>query len=54
MPTRVNVSKSPALLRKTLWGRLLVGLVGPLTASALPAGGQNSRLDWTQSEFSGC
>jgi len=53
MPTRVNVSKSPALLRKTLWGSLLVGLMGPLTASALPVGGQNSRIDWTQSEFSG-
>jgi metalloprotease StcE-like protein len=37
MATRVNLSKS---LRKMLWGRsLLVGLMGPLTASALPAAG---------------
>jgi hypothetical protein len=51
MSTRVNLSKS---LRKTLWGSsLLVGLMGPLTASALPAGGQNGQIDWTQSEFSG-
>jgi hypothetical protein len=27
--------------------------MGPLTASALPAGEQNSQIDWTQSEFSG-
>ncbi len=47
------MSKSPSLLRKTLWGSLLVGLMGPLTASALPAGGQNSQIDWTRSGFSG-
>ena len=54
MATRVNVSKSPSMLRKTLWtSSLLMGLMGPLTASALPAGGQNGHIDWTQSEFSG-
>ncbi len=53
MSNRMNVSKSPSLLRKTIWGGLLVGLMGPLTASALPAHGQNSQIDWTQSEFSG-
>ncbi len=53
MSTRLNVAKSSALLRKALWGGLLAGLMGPLTASALPAGGQNSQIDWTQSEFSG-
>ncbi|HYO69643.1 MAG TPA: Hint domain-containing protein [Archangium sp.] len=53
MPTRVHMPKSTSLLRKTLWGSLLVGLMGPLTASASPAGGQNRQIDWTQSEFSG-
>ncbi|HYO58060.1 Hint domain-containing protein [Archangium sp.] len=53
MSTRVNVSKSPSMLRKALWGSLFVGLMGPLTASALPAGGQHGQIDWTQSEFSG-
>ncbi|HLM46080.1 MAG TPA: Hint domain-containing protein [Myxococcaceae bacterium] len=53
MSTRVNVSKSPSLLRKTLLGGLLAGLMGPLTASALPAGAQHGQLDWTRSEFSG-
>jgi hypothetical protein len=53
MSTRINVAKSLALLRKMFWGGLLVGLMGPLTASALPAGGQNSQINWTQSEFSG-
>ena len=53
MSTHVNVSKSSSLLRKTLWAGLLAGLMGPLTASALPAGGQNGQIDWTQSEFSG-
>ncbi len=53
MSIRVNVSKSPSMLRKTLWGSLLVGLMGPLTASALSVGGQNGQIDWTQSEFSG-
>ncbi|WP_146209944.1 Hint domain-containing protein [Vitiosangium sp. GDMCC 1.1324] len=53
MSTRINVAKSPALLRKMSLGSLLVGLMGPLTASALPSGGQNSQIDWTQSEFSG-
>ncbi|AKJ06180.1 pretoxin HINT domain-containing protein [Archangium gephyra] len=53
MSTHVNVSQSTSLLRKTLWAGLLAGLMGPLTASALPAGGQNGQVDWTRSEFSG-
>ncbi|MFY0570218.1 hypothetical protein ACN28E_41235 [Archangium lansingense] len=53
MSTHINAAKSAAQLRKMFWGGLLVGLMGPLTASALPAGGQNSQIDWTQSGFSG-
>ncbi|OJH35204.1 hypothetical protein BON30_39805 [Cystobacter ferrugineus] len=41
------------MLRKTLCGSLLLGLMGPFAASALPADGKNSQIDWTQSEFSG-
>ncbi|WNG13766.1 Hint domain-containing protein [Cystobacter fuscus] len=44
------MSKSQSMLWKTLCGSLLLGLMGPAAASALPADGQ---IDWTQSEFSG-
>jgi hypothetical protein len=47
---KVTMSKSLSMLRKTLWGSLLVGLLGPLAASAQAPAGTTSPSDGKQSE----
>lgn len=47
------MSKAPSVVRKTLWGTLLMGLIWPLAASATSAGRQDGQIDWTKSSFSG-
>jgi hypothetical protein len=47
---KVTMSKSLSMLRKTLWGSLLVGLLGPLAASAQAPAGTASPSDGKQSE----
>jgi hypothetical protein len=45
----------PNVLRKMLWGGLLVGLMGPFSANAKTGSSQTGQhqVDWTQSTFSG-